>query len=432
MHISNKLLAASYHKIKPYIHCLPLRACRTKAVFFVLIIYYWDFTLNRIACRSHTCITPDLNKSNEQVTHFLETVFEIYSRYYRDGAHGRIRYFSLWSDNCGEQFKNKFHFGWGSEFLRKHYLSGIFFNFFAPGHGKGICDSEGGINKHAVAHAALHGTRLLSPWDLYQYLSTHGVCVMSRTANALHSPEERRFHYFYEGVFLNYHPIDLKIDRINCFHSFAISKNEPLTLYSRNTSCFCDSCKNGNFLACLDFEFHGPWHTNVLEIQQVHRAPNHIDLAVTMRAHLGELRTAFTRPYLIIFYENKTILRPTYALIQPAASINLATVRAHVLESFQPQLNYFNNTKVKIQKQGLCNIANHNCIKKHTQLIRFDKICCVCVGTTPAGNFVNAMRLVQADTTADFWVYDFKETYASLFEQYKQTRTNVFGNYELS
>ena len=269
MHISNKLLAACYHKIKPYIHCLPLRACRTKAVFFVLIIYYWDFTLNRIACRSHTCITPDLNKSNEQVTHFLETVFEIYSRYYRDGAHGRIRYFSLWSDNCGEQFKNKFHFGWGSEFWRKHYLSGIFFNFFAPGHGKGICDSEGGINKHAVAHAALHGTRLLSPWDLYQYLSTHGVCVMSRTANALHSPEERRFHYFYEGVFLNYHPIDLKIDRINCFHSFAISKNEPLTLYSRNTSCFCDSCKNGNFLACLDFEFHGPWHTNVLETHVV-------------------------------------------------------------------------------------------------------------------------------------------------------------------
>ena len=44
----------------------------------------------------------------------------------------------------------------------------------------------------------------------------------------------------------------------------------------------------------------------------------------------------------------------------------------------------------------------------------------VCMGRTPAGNFVNAMRLVQADTTADFWVYDFKETYASLFEEYSK------------
>ena len=153
-----------------------------------------------------------------------------------------------------------------------------------------------------------------------------GVCVMSKTANVLHSPDERKFHYFYEGEFLNYHPIDLKIDRINCYHSFAILKTEPFTLHLRNTSCFCDSCKIGNFLACVDVEFHGPWHTNVLEIQRVQRAPNHINLAMTMRAHLGELRTAFTKPFLVIFHEHKSILRPTYALIQPAANFNLATV----------------------------------------------------------------------------------------------------------
>ena len=132
--------------------------------------------------------------------------------------------------------------------------------------------------------------------------------------------------------------------------------------------------------------------------------------------------TTFTKPFLVIIYEHRSLLiRPTYALIQPAANFNLATVnvRGHVLPSFQPHrcLNYFNNTKVKIPKTGLCNIANHICNKLHTQLIRFDKICCVCVGTT--------------NSTNDYWVYDFKDTYSSLFEQYKKMRVEVFGNYQV-
>ena len=116
--------------------------------------------------------------------------------------------------------------------------------------------------------------------------------------------------------------------------------------------------------------------------------------------------------------EQRSLLCPTYALSQPAANFNLATVRGHVLPSFQPHLNYFNNTKVKIPKEELCNIANHIYNKLHTQLIRFDKICCVCVGTT--------------NSTNDYWVYDFKDTYSSLFEQlYKKTIVEVFGNYQV-
>ena len=72
-----------------------------------------------------------------------------------------------------------------------------------------------------------------------------------------------------------------------------------------------------------------------------------------------------------------------------------ATVRAHVMESFEPELNYFNNTKVKVPKNKLCNLVNHHCDKNHSQLIRFDRICAVCVGTTPNGTFVNAMKLLD-------------------------------------
>ena len=207
-------------------------------MFFVLIIYYWNFEKNKLSCISHTCITPDLNKSNGQVTKFIDTVFQLYSTYYRDGKHGRIRSLSLWSDNCGEQFKNKYHFGWGSAFLREYKLDTIFFNYFAPGHGKGICDSEGGINKNAAASAALCGVAL------------------------------------------------------------------------------------------------------------------------------------------------------TY-------------------------------------------LVNHQCDKNHSQLIRFDRICAVCIGTTPNGTFVNAMKLLDQTSPAPYHVYDFKDAYLSIFQDYKKTRVAVFGNYEI-
>ena len=143
---------------------------------------------------------------------------------------------------------------------------------------------------------------------------------MSKTVHTLYSPDEHKFLYFDEGVFLNYHPIDLKIDRINCYHSFAISKRNPLLLYSRNTSCFCEGCKLGNFTSCIDIGFHGTWHVNLLDITPVVRIPDVIHLAVTMQAHLQELRTSFTKPFLVIFYEHKSIVRPTYACSHPTSS----------------------------------------------------------------------------------------------------------------
>ena len=102
-----------------------------------------------------------------------------------------------------------------------------------------------------------------------------------------------------------------------------------------------------------------------MNITPVEQIPTAIDLAVNMRAHLLQLRTTFTKPFLVIIYEHRSLLRPTYALSQPAANFNLATVRGHVLPSFQPHLNYFNNTKVKIPKEELCNIANHIYNKLH-------------------------------------------------------------------
>jgi len=166
---------------------------------------------------------------------------------------------------------------------------------FAPGHGKGLCDSEGGVSKHAVALAALHGSKLISPYDLFKYLKENCLDVSSKTTSALHSPDRRDFLYFKDGEFLNFHPIDLKIDRINCFHSFTISKQNPLE--------------------CIDTAFHGAYHTNILDIQVMELVPENINLGLIMRESLLSYRTSYDKAYFVMIYQNANILRPTFALI---------------------------------------------------------------------------------------------------------------------
>ena len=63
---------------------------------FVCAVYFWGSpTWSSLLCFTYLCYTPDMRKRNEQVTQFIHTIFEIY----------RIKFLSLWSDNCGDQFK---------------------------------------------------------------------------------------------------------------------------------------------------------------------------------------------------------------------------------------------------------------------------------------------------------------------------------------
>ena len=52
----------------------------------------------------------------------------------------------------------------------------------------------------------------------------------------------------------------------------------------------------------------------------------------------------------------------------------------------------------------------------------------ICVGETTVGSVVNAMKDVRSLCTPTAWVYDFKDTYIHLLEEYKSTRVQVFGN----
>jgi hypothetical protein len=176
-----------------------------------------------------------------------------------------------------------------------------------------------------------------------------------------------------EGAFLDYHPIDLKIDRLNCFYSFNFNGQEPSTLRSRKTSCFCISCKVGNFDDCIDTSFHGRHHINQLDIRDVEQIPDQVNLRLVMKNRMQELRTEYEWPYLVMLFENAEISSPIYAMITPGANFNVATVHAHKLELYE-QRNYHNNTKVKVPKKRSYAIAQTitviSCIHSSSVLIR--------------------------------------------------------------
>ena len=79
----------------PYVPYKVVCFCRTKGVFFVLIVYFWDHELGQVNCASHTCVTPDLKKRNDQVTVFVETIFKIYQDKSIEEEHGQIKYLFL-------------------------------------------------------------------------------------------------------------------------------------------------------------------------------------------------------------------------------------------------------------------------------------------------------------------------------------------------
>ena len=47
---------------------------KLSSIILIILAHYWDFELKRRVCVAHHCISDDLNKSNEQMTHCFDFV----------------------------------------------------------------------------------------------------------------------------------------------------------------------------------------------------------------------------------------------------------------------------------------------------------------------------------------------------------------------
>ena len=138
--------------------------------------------------------------------------------------------------------------------------------------------------------------------------------------------------------------------------------------YILEASCFCQFCHIGQFCECFVTEFNRIHHTNLMDNMPVEFIPDQIDFCLQMRDQMSQLPTSYGNPYLFMLFESRHISRPIFTLISPGANFNVAIVCGHILDPLNASLNYFNNCQVKVPVDGLCQLHNHSCTKKHTQL----------------------------------------------------------------
>ena len=113
---------------------------KLSTVILIILAHYYNFALGRGACCTHFCITDDLEKSNEMITHCVDHVREYYDR--KNAAAVPVQppnaHLFLGSDNAANQAKNNYHFTWMIEYVEEdHGLRTIQQNFTAEQHGKG-------------------------------------------------------------------------------------------------------------------------------------------------------------------------------------------------------------------------------------------------------------------------------------------------------
>ena len=114
---------------------------KLSTVILIILAHYFDHVLGRRACCTHFCITDDLEKTNEMITHCIDFVREFYDQ--KNAACNPPQppnaHLFCGSDNAANQAKNNYHFSWMIDYVEEdHGLLTIQQNFTAEQHGKGI------------------------------------------------------------------------------------------------------------------------------------------------------------------------------------------------------------------------------------------------------------------------------------------------------
>ena len=77
------------------------------SVILVCVVHFWNFVTNKREGVSHFMITDDLKKTNMQVCQFIQDIFKIYDDLHFQHSQQHLNTLSIFSDNCGYQFKSR-------------------------------------------------------------------------------------------------------------------------------------------------------------------------------------------------------------------------------------------------------------------------------------------------------------------------------------
>ena len=191
----------------------------------------------------------DINSHNAHLVYYMtKDCINILSKLF-PGV--QLKKVYVWSDGCASQYKGKTSF-----FYLDKFEVIIERNFFGSEHGKGESDAETGIISRQYLQAIRSNeTVIMNASDLHEYLcekndKKFNDGTFSKIYRLVTDEDMKEINQKFEAVKVE----TLKGKCTRILHQIKPGANKGVLL-SRNYSCFCNSCLNGDFENCENYQF---------------------------------------------------------------------------------------------------------------------------------------------------------------------------------
>ena len=195
----------------------------------VCIVHSWNYDTNSRQAVAHFMITDDLKKTNMQVNKFKEDLVKYYDDLLFAWVQRHLSLLSVFSDNCGYQFKSRsssfallnttrcveksvhshhFHalalrhqLAWMGDFVESntHQLRAIIHNFSAAQHGKGAADFEAGLLLRLTLLIQFTNVNFMDTFSPFQKSGQAKTKASTAATHGLQIDNAQQLHAFLEA-----------------------------------------------------------------------------------------------------------------------------------------------------------------------------------------------------------------------------------------
>ena len=211
-----------------------------KQVGFLVNTVYFRTISDRVAKHSYEYFMDFLQHSSlvfhKCMDHFMNSQFD-FPDY--------ITSILMLSDGAGKEFCSRHNMIWGCFFERKY---GFKFRMCIdpPYHGKGDCDSRGGVIKRGLLrHIVKPGVHVDTAHDLVAFVNTEMHDTIPGSA------------LFIEITARDREILGIYVKGINSHYDYIFARSR-LICHWRKYPCFCHRCIRHDYDACINVDFCGP------------------------------------------------------------------------------------------------------------------------------------------------------------------------------
>ncbi|MES9901739.1 MAG: hypothetical protein ABW168_03535 [Sedimenticola sp.] len=214
------------------------------------IITYYNNSIGLQVKHSAVVISEDNTHDYHAVEHFQKVVNDKIETELHKKPTTKV----IFSDGCSSQYKSKGPFA----DMSKH--TDINRNYFGSEHGKAEGDAEIGQLNRAIDRAIIGNQVIINhAEDLYKYCQKH----LQIDQNLV-----KREYFFVRNGEINRNRPETEIKGVpNSRKIHQIVSESPYTLMTRNLSCFCRSCKMGDYKSCCNKAYVNTYENRKLQCE---------------------------------------------------------------------------------------------------------------------------------------------------------------------